>query len=67
MSEKYHMHKVDEDFSDIFLIDSKNSKKSDSNVSPPSNEHFYKKRTFLEYCGQKGQKKKRSKKSKTKG
>ena len=65
-SRNYHFHKVSKDFFDIFLIDSKKSKKSDSFHYPPSNEQSYKKRTFLQNTGQKGPKK-WSKKSQTKG
>ena len=56
MSKKYRFQKVDKDFFDIFLIDSKKSKKSDSFHYPPSNEQSYKKRTFLQHWGQKGPK-----------
>ena len=66
ISEKYHLHKVNEDFSDIFLIDSKKSKKSDSIQNMPANEHFMQNHTFLMYWGRKGPKK-GSKNLKTKG
>ena len=56
MSEKYQLHKVNEDFSDIFLIDSKKSKKRDPIQNMPANEYFMQNHTFLMYWGRKCQK-----------
>ena len=54
---KYHLHKVNEDFSDIFWSIQKNQQKSDSIQNMPANEYFMQNHTFLMYWGQKGPKK----------
>ena len=66
MSEKYHLHKVNEDFSDIFWSIQKDQQKSDSIKNMPANEYFMQNHTFLMYWGRKGPKT-RQKKLKTKG
>ena len=53
---KYHLHKVNEDFSDIFWLIQKNQQKSDSIQNMPANEYFMQNHTFLMYWERKGPK-----------